>query len=97
MEAYSIKKCFFTNKDVISCTEIDGNSFDGYYYRVEFNGKIKDVRLSAYDNWEHDVWIQENGNTFFELLEASERWSIFERGKTLEEIKQIFYNLMKIN
>jgi hypothetical protein len=95
MGADSTEKCFFSNKDVISWKEIDGSFFDGFYYRVEFNGNIREIRLSGYDDWEHDVWMKENGNTFFELLETNKSWNIFERGKKLEEIKQIFYNLQK--
>lgn len=95
MGFYKTKKCFFTGQDVKSCDETNGEFLDGYYYRISCNGKIREVRLIWDYNWENDVWIQYNGQSFFELLDETENWNVFEDALNIDEIRQIYSGMMK--
>ena len=51
MGFYKTKNCFFTGKIVISCDETDKIFLDGYYYRIGFNSKIREIKLLHNDDW----------------------------------------------
>ncbi len=94
MGFYKTKKCFFTGLDVISCNETNGECLDGYYYRFSFNGKIREVRLIGDHNWENDSWIHQYGQSFFELLDETENWNVFKGALNIEEISQIYFDII---
>lgn len=95
MGFFKTKKCFFTGQDVKSCDETNGECLDGYYYRISYNGKIREVRLIWDHNWENDAWIHQYGQSFFELLDKTENWNVFEGALNIDEISQIYSGMMK--
>ena len=94
MGFYTTINCFFTGKKVISCDETDGTFLDGYYYRIEFNGKIREFKLHPLDDWQNDSWLKENGNVFLNLIDRNNKWEFFKEGRKLYEIKA-FYSVLK--
>lgn len=95
MGFYKTKKCFFTGQDVKSCYETNGECLDGYYYSIAYNGKIREVRLIWDYNWENDVWMHQHGQSFFELLDVTENWNVFEGALNIDEIRQIYSSMMQ--
>ncbi|MDD5183662.1 MAG: hypothetical protein PHS84_00190 [Paludibacter sp.] len=95
MGLYKTDSCFFTKIEVISCDETDGKQLDGYYYRIMFNDKVREIRLSHNDDWENDKWIKNYGNDFLNLIDEKERGSFFQYAKTLDEVK-VYFNAINI-
>lgn len=93
MGTYITEDCFFTGKKVIRNTESDNKLFDGYYYIVEYNNVAREIRVSHYDNWNNDTWVKKNGAILFELIEKNEKWDVFKTGKTLDDLKELFWKL----
>jgi len=94
MGFYKTKNCFFTGKEVISCDETDGTCLDGYYYRIELYGKVREFKLHRLDDWQNDTWLKENGEEFLDLINQKGKWKFFSDGRKLNEIKSL-YNRMK--
>lgn len=95
MGLYTTEKCFFTGNDVISFIETNGECLDGYYYRILYNGRIRDIRLFKRDDWKNDDWIKQKGSAFLELLEETDSWYLFDEALKIEEIRQIFSDLRR--
>ena len=93
MGYYKTKNCFFTNNEVISCDETDDSCLDGYYYRVRYNDTAREVRLIWDYDWQQDEWMNKNGKQFFQLLEQSDNWNVFDHAKDIDELKVIFEKL----
>ena len=96
MGFYKTDNCFFTGKPVISCDETDGKCLDGYYYRIEFNSKIREFKLSQNDNWQNDAWLKENGQEFLELIEKYNKWIFFDDVHYLSDIKLKYQELKNL-
>jgi len=94
MGSHKTNYCFFSGIEVTSCEETDGGNLDGYYYRVNYNGKTKEFKLSPYDDWHDDNWLKENGKEFLELVDKSSQWDFFKTCRSLNEIKS-FYAVLK--
>jgi len=95
MGFYKLKKCLFTGQNVISCYETNGECLDGYYYRISYTGKIREVRLIWDHNWENDAWIHQHGQSFFGLVDETENWTVFEGALNIDEIRQIYLSMMQ--
>jgi len=85
--------CFFTGIPVISCNETDGTFLDGYYYRIYFNSKIREFKLSKDDDWQNDSWLKKNGQDFLKLIDENAEWNFFSDGKYLSDIKTKYHIL----
>ena len=90
-------KCFFTQKRVISNDELDGTCLDGYYYRFEYNGTIREIRLDTYTDWKNNEWVKQYGPKFIELIEKHNQWSFFEKAHNIKEVEEYYYMLVKSN
>jgi hypothetical protein len=96
MGFYKTDKCFFIDKEVISCFELNEKEFlDGYYYRILYNDKEKEIRLNWDYDWNNDNWIKENGLLFFEKLEFFDKWEIFNTALDINMIKKYFEELIQ--
>jgi hypothetical protein len=93
MGFYKTENCFFTGKSVVSSDETDGTFLDGYYYRIEYNSKIREFKLSKNDDWQNDQWLKQNGHEFLELIDKNDEWFFFKEGRYLSDIKQKYYEL----
>ena len=80
---------------MISCDETNGEYLDGYYYRISYNGKIREILLFKYDDWENDFWINQNGKSFIELLDKSDSWNFFDRVPNIDEIRQFHFAIFR--
>lgn len=95
MGLYKTENCFFTNNDIVSYNETDGSCLDGYYYRVNYNGQVREVRLIWDYDWQNDNWINKNGEQFFQVLEEHNRWNLFNNALDIHQIHEIFTQLSK--
>ena len=94
MGLYKTKYCFFTGKEVISCDETDGTSLDGYYYRIEYKGKIREFKLYRLDDWQNDNWLKESGQEFSNLVDKYNQWEFFKEGRKLSQILSLYSYLI---
>jgi hypothetical protein len=95
MSFIKIEKCLFTGQPVIGCDEPNGQCLDGYYYTITYNGKIREILLYKRDDWANDYWINKNGKSFIEILDKSDNWAFFERVPRIDEIRQIYSDMMR--
>lgn len=95
MGFHKTKICFFTGTDVISCDETNRECLDGYYYRISYNGKIREIRLTWNNDWKNDYWINHYGQFFFELLDKTDNWEVFKCALNVDEIRQIYSDMLR--
>ena len=97
MGFYLTDTCFFTNQIVISNQETDGKYLDGYYYRIEYNGHIREFKLNPLCNWHDNEWLIAWGKEFLEIIDKNNDWNFFDEVRCLDDIKTKFYNYKKQN
>ena len=89
MALYNTNKCLLTLREVTSIE----SEFDGYHYRLTFKGINHEIKLSPYENWRENEWVQTHGEEFFNLIEETNSWSFFRVGRKLDDVTKKYIEL----